>query len=253
MDCLHCWSIKPSSRLAVYHDADQDEQTGDGKPHRLAESGAFLYPLAMTDKLLIIDFGSQVTQLIARRLRELNVYCEIHPFQNVSDGFLKSSRQRPSSSLAARHRCLTKVPQCRLPRCSRWACPSWVSAMASRRDDAPSAASVEGGEHHREVRPRLRRAHSQSLPLFEGWFVDGEESGLDEPRRPRHPKLAPGFEVIRHIAQCTLRDHGGHRAQFLHHKFHPEVVHTPHGATLYKNFVIRWPASLRLDDGRLPR
>ena len=41
------------------------------------------------DRLLIIDFGSQVTQLIARRLRELNVYCEIHPYQNVTDAFLK--------------------------------------------------------------------------------------------------------------------------------------------------------------------
>ena len=39
--------------------------------------------------VLIIDFGSQVTQLIARRLRELNIYCEIHPFNNVNDEFLK--------------------------------------------------------------------------------------------------------------------------------------------------------------------
>ena len=39
--------------------------------------------------VLIIDFGSQVTQLIARRLRELNVYCEIHPFNKVNDEFLK--------------------------------------------------------------------------------------------------------------------------------------------------------------------
>ena len=39
--------------------------------------------------VLIIDFGSQVTQLIARRLRELNVYCEIHPFNKVHDEFLK--------------------------------------------------------------------------------------------------------------------------------------------------------------------
>ncbi len=40
------------------------------------------------DRLLIIDFGSQVTQLIARRLRELNVYCEIHPYNKVDDSFL---------------------------------------------------------------------------------------------------------------------------------------------------------------------
>src|SRR5690606_7646277 len=41
-------------------------------------------------RLLIIDFGSQVTQLIARRLRELNIYCEIHPFNAVDDAFLKN-------------------------------------------------------------------------------------------------------------------------------------------------------------------
>ena len=44
---------------------------------------------ASHDRLLIIDFGSQVTQLIARRLRELGVYCEIHPFQNVDAAFLE--------------------------------------------------------------------------------------------------------------------------------------------------------------------
>ncbi|MEM9754639.1 MAG: GMP synthase (glutamine-hydrolyzing), partial [Pseudomonadota bacterium] len=45
-------------------------------------------PTKQHDRLLIIDFGSQVTQLIARRLRELQVYCEIHPFQAVTDAFL---------------------------------------------------------------------------------------------------------------------------------------------------------------------
>ncbi|HJO97052.1 MAG TPA: GMP synthase (glutamine-hydrolyzing), partial [Rhodospirillales bacterium] len=42
----------------------------------------------MTERILIIDFGSQVTQLIARRLRESGVYCEIHPFNLVTDTFL---------------------------------------------------------------------------------------------------------------------------------------------------------------------
>ena len=44
-------------------------------------------------RLLIVDFGSQVTQLIARRLRELNIYCEIHPYQNVTDAFLRAVRE----------------------------------------------------------------------------------------------------------------------------------------------------------------
>ena len=46
------------------------------------------------DRLLIIDFGSQVTQLIARRLRELNVFCEIHPFNTVDDASSPTSRPR---------------------------------------------------------------------------------------------------------------------------------------------------------------
>ena len=46
------------------------------------------------DRLLIIDFGSQVTQLIARRLRELNVYCEIHPYQNVTMDFVTAFAPR---------------------------------------------------------------------------------------------------------------------------------------------------------------
>jgi len=49
---------------------------------------------AHPDCVLIIDFGSQVTQLIARRLRELNVYCEIHPFQNVTDVFLEDLKPK---------------------------------------------------------------------------------------------------------------------------------------------------------------
>lgn len=84
------------------------------------------------DRLLIIDFGSQVTQLIARRLRELNVYCEIHPYQNVTEAFLKGFAPKavifsggPSSVFAEG----APMP----PRaCSTSACRSSGSATASR-------------------------------------------------------------------------------------------------------------------------
>ncbi len=85
------------------------------------------------DRLLIIDFGSQVTQLIARRLRELNVYCEIHPYQNVTAEFIREMGPKAvilsggPDSVTPRGQ-----PRARRRSCSRWACPFWASAMASR-------------------------------------------------------------------------------------------------------------------------
>ncbi len=85
------------------------------------------------DRLLIIDFGSQVTQLIARRLRELNVYCEIHPYQKVNDAFLKDFAPKAiifsggPASVYCRRRADAAESGLR-----GWACRSWASATASR-------------------------------------------------------------------------------------------------------------------------
>ena len=83
-------------------------------------------------RLLIIDFGSQVTQLIARRLRELNVYCEIHPFNRVDEAFLQAFAPKavifsggPASVFAEG---APMPPACVFDP----ACRSWASAMASR-------------------------------------------------------------------------------------------------------------------------
>ncbi len=84
------------------------------------------------DRLLIIDFGSQVTQLIARRLRELNVYCEIHPYNRVDEGFLRAFAPKAVIFSGGRPACTGKTPRCRPPASSTWACRSWASAMASR-------------------------------------------------------------------------------------------------------------------------
>ena len=85
------------------------------------------------DRLLIIDFGSQVTQLIARRLRELNVYCEIHPYNRVDDAFLAAYSPKARDPVGRPgQRLLGRRADAAAGRGSRWACRSWASAMASR-------------------------------------------------------------------------------------------------------------------------
>ena len=84
------------------------------------------------DRLLIIDFGSQVTQLIARRLRELNVYCEIHPYQNVTDAFLDDFAPKAVILSGGPASVIARARRARRKRSLTWACRSWASAMASR-------------------------------------------------------------------------------------------------------------------------
>ena len=84
------------------------------------------------ERLLIVDFGSQVTQLIARRLRELNVYCEIHPYQNVTDAFLDDFRPKAVVLSGGPASVLDGTRRARPCGCSSWACRCWASATASR-------------------------------------------------------------------------------------------------------------------------
>ncbi len=100
--------------------------------------------MAQHDSILIIDFGSQVTQLIARRIRETGVYCEIHPFQSAEAAFAELKPKGvifSAGPLPSR----TRVALARRRLSSRRRCRSWRSATASRPPPCSSAAWSRAG------------------------------------------------------------------------------------------------------------
>ena len=119
----------------------------------------------MHDKVLILDFGSQVTQLIARRVREAQCYCEVHPSDVTNDGFDRATgRPRASSCPAATPASTKRRRLGARRRCSNSACRCWASATACRRWRSSSGGKVESG-HKREFGYAAVRArgHTQLL------------------------------------------------------------------------------------------
>ena len=187
------------------------------------------------DKILIVDFGSQVTQLIARRVREEGVYCEIVPFNKAAEAFaemkprgrdpLGRPRLGDRGRLAARARRRSSRPACR---CS-------ASATASRRWRRSSAAQVEGG-HHREF-GRAEVEVVKDAALFEGVWERGQKYPVWMSHGDRVTRLPEGFEVIGVSNNAPFAAIADEKRKFYAVQFHPEVMHTPNGAALLRNFV----------------
>ena len=188
------------------------------------------------DRLLIIDFGSQVTQLIARRLREANVYCEIHPYQAVTPGFLTAFAPRalilsggPASVLdAGSPRPPREVFGLGVPVLGICYGQQVMMEMLGGR--------VESGHGTAEFGRAFITPTRQQTPLLKGWFKDGPEQ-VWMSHGDHVSAIAPGFEVFATSQGAPFAVIGDPVRQFFGVQFHPEVHHTPHGAALYRNFV----------------
>ena len=193
----------------------------------------------MHETLLIIDFGSQVTQLIARRLRELNVYCEIHPYQNVTDTFL--------AELAPKAIIFSGGPDSVMrdgsPRPPQSAYTLGVPILGICYGQQVMmhdlGGKVEAGENATAEFGRAWVTPTNTSGAFiNGWFKDG--SGREQvwmSHGDHVSEIAPGFEVLGTSPGAPFAMTADLSRNFFAVQFHPEVHHTPNGKTLYENFV----------------
>ena len=189
---------------------------------------------AHPDTILIIDFGSQVTQLIARRIREAGVYCEILPFQNAAEAF---ERLKPKGViLSGGPASVTTEGSPRAPQAVfevRRADPRHLLRPA---DDGRAA------RRHGRGRPRgeFGRADveiKKASPLFDGFWEVGQRYPVWMSHGDRVTELPEGFEVIATSENAPFAIAADEGRRYYTTMFHPEVVHTPDGAKLLSNFV----------------
>ncbi|MDG2453548.1 MAG: glutamine-hydrolyzing GMP synthase [Paracoccaceae bacterium] len=188
------------------------------------------------ERLLIIDFGSQVTQLIARRLRELNVYCEIHPFQNVTDAFLADFAPKavifsggPASVIdEGSPRPPESVFDLGVPILG--ICYGQQVMMECL------GGKVERGHGTAEFGRAFVTPTDDQVDLLKGWFLDDKEQ-VWMSHGDHVAAIAPGFEVYGTSPNAPFAITADTSRNFYAVQFHPEVHHTPNGAALYENFI----------------
>jgi len=191
------------------------------------------------DRLLIIDFGSQVTQLIARRLRELNVYCEIHPYQNVTDALLKEIAPR-AIIFSGGPDSVTREGSPRPPQAAYdLGVPILGICYGQQVMMQDLGGKVEAGEH---ATAEFGRAYvtptGLDSELIEGWFADDAGRAQVWMSHGDHvSEIAPGFEVLGTSPGAPFAMTADRARRFYAVQFHPEVHHTPDGKRLYENFV----------------
>ena len=190
----------------------------------------------MTDhqKVLIVDFGSQVTQLIARRLREAGVYCEIHPFQKAGEALKAMSPQAiilsggPSSTTEADS-----------PRVDHAVFEAGVPILGICYGEqlicAELGGRVESG-HHREF-GRAEIVIAKDSPLFAGVGAVDHREPVWMSHGDRVTAIPEGFEVIATSEGAPFAAIADEARRIYGVQFHPEVMHTPRGAALLKNFT----------------
>jgi GMP synthase (glutamine-hydrolysing) len=187
------------------------------------------------DHILIIDFGSQVTQLIARRLRENGVYCEIWPFNDVPEARVKEFNPR-GFIFSGGPASVTEDGSPRAPEfLFDMGLPILGICYGQQTMCTQLGGKVEGSEHKEFGRAFV--SVKKDSPLFEGAWADGGEHQVWMSHGDRVTALPDGFEVIATSEGAPFAAIANESRNYYAVQFHPEVVHTPDGGAMLKNFT----------------
>ena len=188
----------------------------------------------MSDRILILDFGSQVTQLIARRLREAGVYCEIYPF-NVETQRIRDFAPR-GIVLSGGPASVTAADTPRAPALVfELGVPVLGICYGQQALCAQLGGQVENSEHHEFGRAMLRI--TEDCPLFEGIWRPGEDHQVWMSHGDRVIRLPEGFRVVATSEGAPFAVAVDDDRRYYGLMFHPEVVHTPDGGRLLERFA----------------
>ena len=189
----------------------------------------------LENRILIIDFGSQVTQLIARRLREVGVYCEITPFSNAADKLSEFSPQGvilsggPSSALGAD---APNAPDALFT----MDIPVLGICYGQQTMCSQLGGHIETGE--REFGHSVVEI-TANCRVFEDIWVPGTQASVWMSHGDRVTKMPPGFKVVAKSEGAPFAAIADDKRRFYGLQFHPEVIHTPDGANLLRSFALK--------------
>ena len=187
-----------------------------------------------SETILIVDFGSQVTQLIARRVREAGVYSEIAPFSSASEAF---ARLKPSGIILSGGP--ASVTLAESPRAPAHLFDAGVPLLGICYGQQLMAEQLGGkvvtGDHSEFGRAFLEI--EDGCALFDGLWSPGEKHQVWMSHGDKVESLPPGFRVVGQSPGAPFAATAHDQKKFYGVQFHPEVVHTPDGAKLIANFV----------------
>ncbi|MEM9287322.1 MAG: glutamine-hydrolyzing GMP synthase [Pseudomonadota bacterium] len=188
-----------------------------------------------SEHILILDFGSQVTQLIARRVRESGVYCEVVPFHNGEAVIAKRTGLK-GIILSGGPASVTSAETPRAPDAVFTSgLPVLGICYGQQSLVAQLGGAVESSDHQEFGRAMVTVA--TDCPIFEGLWRETESHQVWMSHGDRVTALPDGFSVVATSEHAPFAAIADVERGYYGLQFHPEVVHTPDGAKLLERFV----------------